>query len=213
MKHRILWIVAVTVLFAADAGSAEKLVFDASKYSQKVTGCDLLAEHGDDPNAVAPGLHKAQMDLPAAIAACQAAVARDPKNPRLNYQLGRTYGYSGEGEKAGPYRDVALAADYPQALFVYGFMHLTGMNKSTKDPCLAGELVRRSALYGRIAGQIGFPFWSLKGEFKGCPVKQDLAEMQQFLEAADQQTSDFYQETAIELLQEKIKSRLATNKK
>ncbi len=213
MKSQFLSTLAIGLLFASSTQADETLKFDVSKYSQAVTGCDVLAAHADDPLRVSPGLSKSQMDLPAAIAACQVAVARDPSNPRLNYQLGRVYGYSGQGEKAVPYRDVALATDYPQALFVYGLLHLTGMNKATKDPCLAGELVRRSALYGRIAGQIGFPFWSLKGEFKGCAVKQDLEEMQRFLAAADQQTSDFYQETAIELLQDKIKARMGKQKK
>jgi hypothetical protein len=210
MKNGTGWLLIAAALAAAPAVADEALKFDASKYSQEVTGCDLLASHPDDPFKVAPGLQKPQMDLPAAIGACQAAVARDPANPRLNYQLGRVYGYSGQGEKAGPYRDVALAADYPQALFVYGFLHLDGENKATKDPCLAGELMRRSALYGRIAGQIGFPFWSLKGRFAGCAVKQDPKEMLGFLEAADKQTSDFYRETAIELLQDRIKARLAS---
>ncbi len=218
MKHEVLWALVVTGLFAANAQSAEKLVFDASKYSQKVTGCDSLAGHSDDPDKVVPGLQKPQMDIAAAIGACQVAVARDPKNPRLNYQLGRAYGYSGQGEKAGPYREIALAADYPQALFVYGYMHLTGMNKSTKDPCLGGELMRRAALYGRMAGQIGFPLFWLKGTFEGCRVKQDPQEMLEFLNAAAEQTNHsdqetFYQKTAIELLQEKMKSRLAVKAK
>jgi tetratricopeptide (TPR) repeat protein len=53
------------------------------------------------------------MDKPAAIAACQRAVAADPNNPRLNYLLGRAYGYSDRGEEAMPYRLKALEADYP----------------------------------------------------------------------------------------------------
>lgn len=210
--HKIASVTVCLALLGSTALAAETLKFDTSKYSQKVTGCDLLAAHPDDPNKVAPGLKQSQIDLPAAIGACQAAVARDPANPRLNYQLGRVYGYSGQGEKAGPYRDAALAADYPQALFVYGFLHLSGENKATKDLCLAGELIRRSALYGRIAGQIGFPLWSLKGEFEGCAVKQDPQEMLGFLAAADEQTGDFYQETAIELLQDRIKARIAGKK-
>ncbi|MGE0580611.1 MAG: hypothetical protein AB7P31_00555 [Steroidobacteraceae bacterium] len=209
MKTGSRWLLVAATLAVAPAFADELLKFDASKYSQAVTGCDLLAAHPDDPYKVAPGLQKPQMDLPAAIGACQAAVARDPANPRLNYQLGRVYGYSGLGEKAAPYRDAALAADYPQALFVYGFLHLDGENKATKDPCLAGELMRRSALYGRIAGQVGFPFWSLKGRFVGCAVKQDPREMLEFLEAADRQTTDFYRETAIELLQDRIKAQMA----
>ncbi len=207
MKAGIVAGLALGMVLSAAHGE-EVLKYDASRYSQEVTGCDLLASHPDDPNHVAPGLERPEMDLPAAIGACQAAVARDPKNPRLNYELGRAYGYSGLGEKAAPYRDVALAADYPQALFVYGYLHLSGMNKATQDLCLAGELIRKSALYGRIAGQIGFPFWSLQGKFDGCSVKQDPEEMLRFLKAADEQTSDFYRETAIALLQEKINARL-----
>ncbi|MCW5572725.1 MAG: hypothetical protein KIT37_06805 [Steroidobacteraceae bacterium] len=213
MKITSLGILVAAGLIAGAAQADEPLKFDASRYSQQVTGCDLLAAHPDDPNKVAPGLKQSQIDLPAAIGACQAAVARDPQNPRLNYQLGRVYGYSGQGEKAAPYRDAALAADYPQALFVYGYLHLLGENKATRDVCLAGELLRRSALYGRIAGQIGFPFWSLKGEFAGCAVRQDYDEMLQFLSAADEQTGDFYQETAIELLQNAIKAKTARKKR
>lgn len=208
MRNPILLAVVSLAMLTGTAHAYEALTFDASKYSQVVTGCDILASHPDDPNHVAPGLEKPEMDLPTAIGACQAAVARDPSNPRLNYELGRSYGYSGLGEKAAPYRDTALAADYPQALFVYGYLHLTGMNKATKDVCLAGDLIRRSALYGRIAGQIGFPFWSLKGTFAGCSVKQDPREMLEFLEAAHEQTRDFYRQTAIELLQDKINAQL-----
>jgi len=212
MKITPLGVLVAAGLIAGVAQADELLKFDASRYSQQVTGCDLLAAHPDDPYKVAPGLKQSQIDLPTAIGACLAAVARDPENPRLNYQLGRVYGYSGQGEKATPYRDAALAADYPQALFVYGYLHLMGENKATKDACLAGELLRRSALYGRIAGQIGFPFWSLKGEFAGCPVKQDYGEMLEFLRAADGQTGDFYQETAIELLQNEIMAKAARNR-
>jgi hypothetical protein len=42
------------------------------------------------------------MDKPAAIAACQQAVAADPDNPRLNYQLGRAMAIPAEGRRLCP---------------------------------------------------------------------------------------------------------------
>jgi len=204
-------VAALGILLSAPA-LAETLRFDTSKYSQKPTGCDLLAAHPDDPSKVAPGVSQSAMDKPAAIAACEVAVAADPENPRLRYQLGRAYGYSGLGEKSYPHREFSIQAEYPQALFVNGYMHMLGLNKAEKDACRAGELIRRSAQYGRLAGQIGFPKWTLEGVFKGCPVKQDPAELLSFLEAADAQTSDFYAEVAIDLLKQQVQSKMRKSK-
>ena len=88
----------------------EFIDYDHARFSQEVTECDRLASHGRDPGHVAPAVSSSGMDKPAAIAACQQAVAADPDNPRLNYQLGRAYGYSGRGEEAMPHRLKALAA-------------------------------------------------------------------------------------------------------
>ncbi|HPF27086.1 MAG: hypothetical protein R3F58_16625 [Steroidobacteraceae bacterium] len=191
-------------VLAAPAGAGETFQFDVSKYSQEPTGCDRLASHGDDPLHVAPGLEKPQMDLPAAIAACEVAVARDPENPRLRYQLGRVYGYSGQGEKATEHREAAVAANYPQALFVIGYLHLEGLNKAPQDACRAAELIHRSAQYGRIAGQLGYPMWVMEGRFKGCKAPQDKAEMLAFLDAAAAQSRDFYHQSLVKLLKQDL---------
>lgn len=205
---RIILLLLAT-MFAAGAAGEDVQPFDPSRYSQAVTECDRLASHPEDPYHVAPGRERAEIDLPKAIAACEAAVRADPRNPRLNYQLARVYGYSGSGEKAIPYRAVAVDADYPQALFVVGYLHLTGLNKQPKDVCRAGELLRRSALQGRLAGQVGFPRWALQGLFAGCPVRQDPAEMLSFLDAAKKQTGgDFYKDQLIAVLEEQVSARL-----
>lgn len=181
--------------------------------AQRVTECDRLAAHPEDPDKVAPGVPQGQVDLPRAIAACQAAVKADPKNPRLNYQLARVLGYSGRGDEAKANRETAVAGDYPQALFVVGYIHLLGLNKAEKDACKAGDLVRRSALKGRLAGMIGFPHWALQGRFAGCPVKQDWGEMLGFLEAAKQRVSDdYYKGLLVETLTAQLKSKAATAK-
>lgn len=178
--------------------------------AQTVTECDRLAAHPDDPAKIAPGVPEGRVDLPRAIAACQAAVKADPTNPRLNYQLARALGYAGRGDEAAPYREAAVAGDYPQALFVVGYVHLLGLNKAEKNACKAGDLIRRSALRGRLAGQVGFPHWSLQGRFAGCPVKQDWAEMLGFLEAAKAQVGgDFHKGLLVESLTDQVKARLA----
>ena len=209
MKRSVLWLMSAS--FAAAVASQAVLAqelrpFDSSTYSQQVTECDRLASHPDDPHRVAPGLERPQIDLPKAIEACKAAVARDPGNPRLNYLLGRTLGYSGRGAEGLGNRKVAVDADYPQALFVIGYMSLTGMNQQPKDVCGGAELIRRSALQGRIAGQLGFPRYVLSGLFDSCPVRKDKTEMLGFVAAARKQSKgDYYQGLLADMLEDDLK--------
>jgi hypothetical protein len=201
-------------LFAAAAGVAQAgdgtEPFDPTRYSQQPTECDRLASHPDDPNRVAEGRERKEIDLAKAIAACEAAVRAEPKNPRLNYQLARVYGYSGQGEKALPYRRAATDADYPQALFVVGYITLLGMNKQPQDTCAGAELIRRSAHQGRLAGQLGFVHYVVTGRFDGCPVKKDAAEMQGFLDAAKKQVGgEYYKSLLVEQLERQLQARAA----
>ena len=181
--------------------------FNPKLYSQKVTACDLAASHPDDPYHVAPGKEKAQIDLPKAIVACKAAVKADPKNPRLNYELGRVLGYSGRGAEGLTNRQAAVDANYPQALFVIGYITMLGMNQQPRDVCKGAELIRRSAVQGRIAGQLGFPFYVLKGVLDNCPVKKDKAELLGFVEAARKAAKgDYYQTLLADKLEEDLQA-------
>ncbi len=192
----------------AAAPAAPVVLFDPSKYSQTPTECDRLASHGDDPYHVAPGLEKPQMDLPRAVEACKAAVQADPRNPRLNYLLGRTLGYSDRGAEGLANRQVAVDADYPQALFVVGYITLLGMNQQPQNTCRGGELIRRSALQNRLAGQLGFPQYVLAGKFKDCPgLRQDPGEMLGFIKAARAQIKgDYYQGLLADMLERQLVS-------
>ena len=209
-KTELALLVAVVVassLGSARAAGLPQPTFDKSKFSQEPTACDLLAAHPDDPDRVAPGRERAEIakDYAGAIAACQSAVARDPENPRLRYQLARVLGYSGQGKLAMPHREKAIAGRYPQALFVNGFLYLTGQNENPKDVCKAGELMRESAIEGRLAGLLGFPRYAMQGTFAGCTVKQDRAELLAFLDAARQRVAgDFYRTMLVDLLREDL---------
>jgi len=184
-------------------------VYSPDDYSSAITDCDRLAGHPSDPNGVTAGVSRAQMDKPAAIAACERAVRDDAENPRLNYQLARAYGYSGRHEEAMPYRQVALRAGYPQSLFVMGYILVTGWSGIEPDPCYGGELIRRSAAAGRYAGLVGFPYYAVKGVFTGCEDLQvDAGELEAMLDAATERGADYYQGLLIDLLRDRVRAGL-----
>lgn len=209
-----LWLAGAALLSgapqAAPAVSDPEVVrpFDPSKFSQAVTECDRLASHPDDPNRVAPGRERAEIDLSKAIEVCRAAVQADPKNPRLNYLYGRVLGYSGRGAEGLANRRAAVDADYPQALFVIGYITVFGMNQQPRDVCQGAEWIRRSAQQGRVAGQLGFPRYVLAGMFDACPVRKDTREMLGFVAAARRQfKGDYYQGLLADMLEEDLGKR------
>jgi len=171
--------------------AAEFADYDFSRWSQEVTECDLQASHGRDPGHVAPPVTSEGMDKEAAIKACHEAVAADPENPRLNYQLGRAYGYSGRGEEAMPYRNKALEADYPQSLFVIGYLYLNGQTID-QDTCKAADLWVRGAHYRRLAALVSLPRHYMRGDFAACDLELSAADLRDYLNEAKQQSSDYY---------------------
>ncbi len=185
----ILFPMLLTVACAATA--VELRDYDYARYAQAVTDCDRLAAHARDPGSIAPGVSRDAMDKPAAIAACLSAVKADPTNPRLNYQLGRAYGYSGHGEEAMPYRLKAVEADYPQSLFVIGYLYFIGQTIE-QDICQAQRLWRRAAQYQRLAALVALPRHQMRGDFEQCGLTIAKSELRLYLEQAQRQTSDFY---------------------
>jgi len=202
----ILSILLVFPLCLPAAHAAEFKDYDFTQYSQKITRCDRYASHGRDPGHVAPPVSQRDMNNKKAIAACLSALKKDPDNPRLNYQLGRAYGYSGQGEKAMPYRLKAVEADYPQSLFVIGYLYLTGRTIE-KDACKTFELWQRGAQYKRLAALIALPRHYMRGDFEECEASLSHVDMQAYLEQAKSQSSDYY----VGMLVEELLQDLGTN--
>jgi tetratricopeptide (TPR) repeat protein len=210
MHAQLMAAFAVTVLGAAPAGAlaaVEFRTFDPAPFSQSVSECDRQASHPEDPFKVLPGLEQREVNLEAAIAACRADLEREPANPRLQYQLGRVLTYAGRVQEALPHLEKSAAANYPQSLFVTGFVYLNGSFGAPQDACRAGELIRESAVYGRLAGLVGFPAWTLEGRFRDCPVKQDGAELEAFLLRARGERLNFYQGLLVDVLLRQVQSR------
>ena len=177
--------------------------YDYGRWSREVTECDRLAAHGLDPGHVGPPVTRAEMDTDAAIAACTEAVRNEPDNPRLNYQLGRAYGYAGRGEEAMPYRLAALEAEYPQSLFVIGYLHLIGVTIE-QDTCRALGLWQQAVHYRRLAALVSLPRHYLRGDFDTCGVDIPTADLAAYLAEAKDLSSDYYVGMLIEELQAKI---------
>ena len=184
----LLWLVALGPMTAL---AVEFEDYDFSRFSQEITECDRLASHGRDLGHVAPAVSSSAMDKPAAIAACQQAVAADPDNPRFNYQLGRAYGYSGRGEEAMPFRLKALEADYPQSLFVIGYLYSIGRTIEP-DICKTFELWQRAARYRRLAALVALPRHSLRGDFEACGPAIPPEDLRAYLDEAKAQSNDYY---------------------
>src|SRR5665213_3056991 len=118
------------VLFAAVAlGTPSGLVAGADPTKAEESPgqqCDHYAARGFGLAATATGVSFEELDPKMAIAACEAAVRRDPKNGRLLFQLGRGY------EKAGKFADAldrygqAAAASYAPAYASIGNMYSRG---------------------------------------------------------------------------------------
>ena len=183
--------------------------YDYTRFSQDVTECERLASHGRDPGHVAPAISSSGMDKPAPIAACQRAIAADPNNPRLNYQLGRAYGYLGRGEEAMPYRLKALEADYPQSLFVIGYLYSIGRTIEP-DICKTYELWQRAARYRRLAALVALPRHSLRGDFDACGPAIPPEDLRAYLNGAKSQSSDYYVGMLVDDLLAEVDERYLT---
>lgn len=171
---------------------------------EEITECDKLASHGSDPDKIAPGVSESGMNKAAAQAACEAAVAKDPNNRRLRYQLGRAYFYDGNFVKALPHLEFAANAGGQQAQFVLGYIIDGGQGGVKKDPCKVEDLWVKSARQGRFASQTSYPHHVVRGMFKGCKQQADNAEMQGFLDAAKKQAGDYYQKLLVSMLMEEF---------
>ncbi|MEZ5488050.1 MAG: hypothetical protein R3E75_10550 [Steroidobacteraceae bacterium] len=196
-------LIFIGTLAAATAQPAEPVwkTFDPSGYSQRITACDRLAGHPEDPFKVVAGLEVPDMDLPAAIDICRKDSAGDPENPRLQYQLGRVLTYAGRSKEAMPHLQNAAAAKYPQALFVLGYLHAEGFAGVTKDTCKAASYLREAGQYGRMAGILALPAYALEGRFKGCESAPDSAEIAAFLTEAKSRNPSFAAGLLIDALQ------------
>jgi TPR repeat protein len=146
--------------------------------------CDRLAANPPDPDRVALGVERKDVDLPAAIAACKAAVAAHPDVPRFSYQLGRVLFY--DNQTAAALQSFQRAADggYRQARFMIGLLMTRKYAGVPQDDCKVAQLWAAAARQDHVNAAVSFVRDSLRGRFAACPPQADRAEMMAFLKAA-----------------------------
>jgi TPR repeat protein len=149
-----------------------------------MTDCDRLAANPPDPDRIAPGVAREDVDLPRAVVACRAAVAQYPDTARLSYQLGRCLFY--EGQVAEALESFQRAADlgYRQAHFILGLIALRGYPKVPYDISAIERHWRLAAQLDHVNAQVSYVREALRGTFKGLAVCSDRDELKRFLQRA-----------------------------
>jgi len=183
------------------------LAIGAASADEHITRCDELVSHPLDPDRVTTGVPTSEVPSAEGISACLAAVADDPENPRLHYQLGRVYYYDGRTEEAIPHLATAAAAGYRQAEFVLGYLHDGGRNGAENDVCKTEALWLSSARHGRLAAMVSYPHHLLRGRFDDCTIQADSDEVLGFLEQAKARKLDYYQTVLVDDLIEDLAAR------
>lgn len=148
------------------------------------TKCDLLAAHPSDTQKTAAGVEQEDFDIPAARAACRAALDTYPDEGRFAYQYGRSFFYEGDYVAALPYFEQAAASGHAQGQLVLGLV-LMGGYAGDPEVCDAGRWwlagARQTHLYSRI---YLLQNW-IDGLFEDCDLGLTEAEAEQMIEDAE----------------------------
>ena len=150
-----------------------------------IDACDRMAANPPDPDRVAPGVERKDVDLPKAIAACVAAVKIHPDVPRFSYQLGRVLFYDNQVAPALVSFQRAADAGYRQAKFMIGLLMTRKYAGVPQDDCRVAQVWAAAARQGHVNAAVSFVRDSLRGRFQGCPPQATQSEMLAFLKAAE----------------------------
>ncbi len=152
--------------------------------SDTITDCDRLAANPPDPDRVAPGVARENIDLPRAIDACRAAVGAHPETARLSYQLGRCLFYAGQTIDALASFTQAAALGYRQAHFILGLIMMRRYDGVPFDINTIEHHWRAAAQLDHAVAQVSYVRSAIRGDFNEIKSRATPAEMKNFLERA-----------------------------
>jgi len=192
-----MWVAAASLAVATAAAARE----------YPATLCDRLAANPEDQDVIAPPVPREKIDLPKAIAACEAEVLLHPDNVRARYQLSRVLAYAGESERANAEMKRAADEGYRQAQFVYGLVIDRHRPGTPANPCIVEDYWLRSARAGRQAARISYVRHVLNGKFDACRIQATPTEMKGFLAAAAAEPGDYYDRLLLQELSARLEAR------
>jgi ketosteroid isomerase-like protein len=158
----------------------------------EVTACDQMTASRYDRTRLAEPRARDQIDVPVAIATCEADLVRFPNDPRLHFQLGRVYGYAGDVEKTLFHRRASAAGGNPNAIFLLGYLDWTA---ATDDGtrCAAADQMKLSADRGNYSAQITYASFYLEQKFAPCPGVASASEVRAYLAGARPVVDGFFE--------------------
>jgi uncharacterized protein (TIGR02246 family) len=154
--------------------------------------CDRLSASRYDRTRLAPPVAREQIDVPAAIRQCEDDLRRLPGDPRILFQLGRLYGYSGDAAKTLEVRRAAAAAGNHNAIFLLGFLDWSAAKEDVAR-CRAARDMKLAADRGNYSAQITYSALLLEGRFDRCPERASRPEIQAYLKAARAAVDGFFE--------------------
>ena len=177
--------------------------------SPAIAECATLASHPDDPDRIALGLEREEIDLAEAIAVCREAAAERPLDARTAYHLGRVLYYNDQQEEATPWLEASATAGYPQATFVLGYILLLG-DAPKEDLCRAAELWRNAASLGHPWSAYHLVEKQLDGKLSGCPAEPAAGELPRLMRLARSQITVEASANRVEALSARLAHSVGT---
>jgi TPR repeat protein len=128
-----------------------------------VTDCDLVASDPDDQQRVGPGVDWGLVNVRRAVRTCGYALARDPDNARLAFQLARVLDIGAAYPWARYFYTAAAQAGYAAAMTNLGYMAIEGRGGEINYPA-AAAWYRRAATLGNLRARTNIGEIYLKGQ-------------------------------------------------
>lgn len=154
--------------------------------------CDRLAGSPGDPNRVGAGIGLYGIEPAEAIAACERALAVDPRNPRLLFDLGRAHAAAGlvdkqEEQKALAAQSFKAAADqgYAAAQVELAFFYWFGGGGLERDVGQAMRLLETAAVSDAREAKAKRRYLFGETAFEPEPNEAEIRFVRQAAEAGD----------------------------
>jgi ketosteroid isomerase-like protein len=158
----------------------------------EVTECDRMTASRYDRTRLAPPRAREAIDVPAAIAQCEADLLRFPNDPRLTFQLGRVYGYLGDRAKTLAAREASAAEGNHNTIFLLGYLDwVAAQDDATR--CQAAREMKLAADRGNYSGQLTYASFFLEGKFSACPDAASASEVAAYVTSARPAVDGFFE--------------------
>jgi TPR repeat protein len=131
------------------------VLFPAASRAQEAPAhaCDLAAASPYDsmrPSEI-PGISFEKIDAKVALPACQAALATDPENPRLLYEMGRAYEANKDDTQARTFYEKAAARGNPGAQHNLSNFYARGLGGLPKSASSSSPPAKDSECHNTVS--------------------------------------------------------------